>query len=135
MKACSQPSSARTVREAGGHVVLVERDEVVGEPAGGRVLEGHGPADARHGGHRLEVGQPEVVLAVAGLDGLAELRAGRRLGLGSGGEVAEVVLVVDHAGVLEAEAAGQLGVDRDRRPRPCPRWPSRRASRSGRWSA
>ena len=43
---------------------------------------------------------------------LRQLRPGRRLGLGARGEVPEVVLVVDDAAVLEAQPAGQLGVDR-----------------------
>src|SRR5512139_3333327 len=89
-------------REAGGGAVLVEGEPVVGEPAGGGVLEEHDPADPGHAGDGAEVGEPGGEAAEGGLDGLPELAAGRGLGLGAGLQVGEVVLVVHHAAVLEA---------------------------------
>src|SRR5512145_2240157 len=90
-------------RVAGGDAVLVERDPVVGEPAGRGVLEENDPADARHAGDGPEVRGPGGKAAEGGLDGPAQLAAGRRFDLGAPLEVGEVVLVVHHAAVLEAQ--------------------------------
>src|SRR4029450_8160142 len=57
----------RGARTACRHAVVVERDPVVGQAVGRRVLEQDDPADPPHVPHRLEVGLPglDIVEAVA----------------------------------------------------------------------
>src|SRR5205823_7811398 len=94
-----------------GHVARFMKLDPVIRNASRRWIEiRDGPADAAHLADAGEVGAPDLERRKARLDRGAESRAGRRIAAALLLHVAEVVLVQNHAVVLEAEAARQLGV-------------------------
>src|SRR5206468_1506389 len=76
---------------------------------GGRIFEKNYPADAAHVAHRLEILLPLLDRPEPLAEGLGHARARGRSRVGGLAEVREVVLVQDHAVVLEAEPARHLG--------------------------
>src|SRR5687768_5072164 len=89
--------------EPGRNPVLVKRDPLVGEASGCRILEENRPPDAAHAADGLEVRLPRFERSEGLHRGLGQPGALGRVRIRGLLQVGKIVLVEDHAVVLEPE--------------------------------